>query len=95
MTTVWGRRDSINVRKVMWSLGERLPLRDGRDASDSVSSSAQYAAIDSQQTVPTIHVKDGTARESNTYVRYLCRESGDRLPYSIKRSMDHFYVTAC
>lgn len=76
MITVWGRRNSVNVQKVMWALSELGQPYDRHDVGGSFGSSAQYGAMNPQQTVPTIQDKDTTVWESNACVRYLCREYG-------------------
>ena len=76
MITVWGRRNSVNVQKVMWAIGELEQPYDRRDMGGSFGSSAEYAAINPQQTVPTIQDRDNTLWESNSCVRFLCHEYG-------------------
>ena len=76
MITVWGRRNSVNVQKGMWALGELEQPYDRRDMGGSFGSGAEYTTMNPQKTVPTIQDKDRTLWESNACVRYLCREYG-------------------
>jgi glutathione S-transferase len=78
MLKVYGRANSINVRKVLWMLGELgLPYeredwgRDYRPTSDPV-----FRAINPVGVVPVIDDGDFRLRESNTIVRYLAEKHG-------------------
>jgi glutathione S-transferase len=78
MLKVYGRANSINVRKVLWMLGELgLPYeredwgRDYRPTSDPV-----LRAINPVGVVPVIDDGDFRLRESNTIVRYLAEKHG-------------------
>jgi glutathione S-transferase len=78
MLKVYGRANSINVRKVLWMLGELgLPYeredwgRDYRPTSDPV-----FRAINPVGVVPVIDDGAFRLRESNTIVRYLADKHG-------------------
>src|SRR5262245_43436299 len=78
MLKVYGRANSINVRKVLWMLGELgLPYeredwgRNYRPTSDPV-----FRAINPVGVVPVIDDGDFRLRESNTIVRYLAEKHG-------------------
>lgn len=78
MLKVYGRANSINVRKVLWMLGELgLPYeredwgRGYRPTSDRV-----FRAINPVGVVPVIDDGDFRLRESNTIVRYLAEKHG-------------------
>jgi glutathione S-transferase len=78
MLKVYGRANSINVRKVLWMLGELdLPYeredwgRGYRPTSDEV-----FRAINPVGVVPVIDDGDFRLRESNTIVRYLAEKHG-------------------
>ena len=82
MLTVWGRRNSFNVQKVMWTIGE-LGLDhahvDAGGAAGGLDSPA-FRAMNPHGRVPVID--DGGVRvwESHAIVRYLCaRYGGGRL----------------
>jgi glutathione S-transferase len=75
---VYGRANSINVRKVLWMLGELgLPFeredwgRGYRPTSDPV-----FRAINPVGVVPVIDDGDFRLRESNSIVRYLAEKHG-------------------
>ncbi|MCP5150250.1 MAG: glutathione S-transferase family protein [Ectothiorhodospiraceae bacterium] len=74
MLHVWGRRNSINVMKVLWCLDE-LGVEYQRSEAGlqhGVVDSPEYRAMNPNGRVPTI-VDDGFVLwESNAIVRYLC-----------------------
>lgn len=79
MITVWGRRNSVNVQKVMWALGElKLDYRR-MDVSGSFGIPDDYPALNPNRTVPTITDGELTLWESNACVRYLARSYGEGL----------------
>ncbi len=76
MIKVYGRANSINVRKALWMLdevGERFEREDWgrgyRPTDDPV-----FQAINPVGVVPVIDDGDFRLRESNTIVRYLARK---------------------
>lgn len=78
MLKVYGRANSINVRKVLWMLGELgLPFeredwgRGYRPTADPV-----FRAINPVGVVPVIDDGEFRLRESNTIVRYLADKHG-------------------
>ena len=76
MITVWGRRNSVNVQKVMWTLGELGVSYERKDVAGSFGVDEAYLAMNPQGTVPTIQDGELTLFESNACVRYLAREYG-------------------
>jgi glutathione S-transferase len=73
---VYGRRNSLNVQKVMWALGE-LGLDYRRyDVGGSFGYPDEYGALNPNPLVPAL--VDGEVRmwESNACVRYLARTYG-------------------
>ena len=75
MITVLGRRNSANVQKVMWTLGELdLPY-----VRENVGGSFGYpdAYANPNQVVPSMVDGDLTVWESNACVRYLARTYGE------------------
>ena len=76
---VWGRRNSVNVQKVMWTIGELGISFKRYDVGGSFGTDNQYAIINPQKTVPTIQDGEITLWESNACVRYLCEHHGDKL----------------
>jgi len=73
MLTIWGRNNSINVQKVMWTVGQ-LGL-----AYERIDAGRQYGGLDTPEflamnpngLVPTIVDDDTMMWESNAIVRYL------------------------
>lgn len=78
MITVWGRRNSGNVQKVLWAL-EELGLPYGREpvgGSFGGNRDADYLAMNPMGLVPVIRDGDVTMFESNAIVRYLAARYG-------------------
>ena len=77
MLTVYGRANSSNVRKVLWTLDElQLPyerLDYGRGFSPTDSD--EYRQINPAQLVPALKDGDTIIGESNVIIRYLCRKT--------------------
>ena len=80
MRTLWGRKNSSNVMKVIWLLEElSLPYRRidvggpfGR------TKDADYVAMNPNSVVPTLEEEDGfTLWESNVILRYLASKHAD------------------
>jgi glutathione S-transferase len=78
MITVWGRRSSVNVQKVLWALGEAGVEFDRVTVGGSFGGldTPEYKKINPMQVVPAI--KDGTITmaESHAILRYLSRRYG-------------------
>ena len=71
---VWGRRNSVNVQKVMWAIGE-MDLRYIRhDVAGSFGVNDNYLKLNPSGTVPTIEDGELTLWESNTCIRNLARQ---------------------
>lgn len=89
MLKVWGRKNSSNVQKVMWAIGElgvayeRVDIRRECGGNDT----ADYRALNPNRLVPTIQEGDFILWESNSIVRYLAaRHSPGTLEPSDLRS---------
>ena len=76
--TVWGRRNSINVMKVMWCLNELALPHERIDVGGEfgVKNAPDYASLNPNLLVPTIRDGDFVLWESNVIVRYLCEKHG-------------------
>ncbi|MGF7161465.1 glutathione S-transferase [Rhodoligotrophos appendicifer] len=78
MLTVWGRANSINVQKVMWTIGElgleheRIPTGGSFKGTDR----PEYRAMNPGGLVPTIKDGETILWESNAIVRYLASRYG-------------------
>jgi glutathione S-transferase len=79
MLKVWGRRNSINVQKVLWVLDELDLAYERIDAGMEfgVTYTPEYLAKNPNGLVPTL--ADGAVMlwESNAIVRYLAAKHGD------------------
>ncbi|AJZ63370.1 hypothetical protein OI25_6513 [Paraburkholderia fungorum] len=81
---LYGRRNSINVQKVMWCLAE-LGLNEGRDFQ-RIDAGLQFGVVDTPEflalnpngLVPTLVDGDVVLWESNTIVRYLASSREER-----------------
>lgn len=78
MLKIWGRKNSSNVRKVLWAaqeLGLDFEAIDAGGAFGLVNE-PHYRARNPNGLVPTVEDDDLTLWESNTIVRYLCAQYG-------------------
>lgn len=73
MLKIWGRKNSINVQKVMWAVGELGIAAERIDAgmSHGIVSEPWYATYNPNRLVPTIDDGGVVLWESNVIVRYL------------------------
>ena len=76
MITVWGRRNSVNVQKVMWTLGELDMAYQRHDVAGSFGVDKAYLQLNPNGVVPTITDGDLVLYESNACVRHLARTRG-------------------
>ena len=79
MLVVWGRKNSINVQKAMWTVGELGLAHERMDVGGPFGGldTADYGALNPNRLVPTIVDGDGTAIwESHSIVRYLAARYG-------------------
>jgi glutathione S-transferase len=88
MLKVYGRANSINVRKVLWML-EELGLKYEREdwgRGFRATDDPVFRAINPVGVVPVIDDGDFRLRESNTIVRYLAEKHGraDLYPKDLK-----------
>ena len=78
MITVWGRRNSVNVQKVLWTVHE-LGIgyrRESVGGSFGGNRDADFLAMNPMGLVPVIRDGDVTMFESNAIVRYLSARYG-------------------
>ncbi|WP_213762899.1 glutathione S-transferase family protein [Caballeronia sp. dw_19] len=79
MLQVWGRRNSSNVQKVMWLIGELDLPHEHIPAGGSfgLTQSAEFLAMNPHGRVPVIKDSDGTiVWESHSILRYLAARYG-------------------
>jgi glutathione S-transferase len=78
MRRVWGRRNSINVMKVLWCLEELGLPYEHRDAGGPFGGldDPGYLALNPNGKVPTLEDEGVVVWESNVIVRYLAARYG-------------------
>ena len=76
MIVVYGRRNSLNVQKVMWALGELELDYKRHDVAGSFGFPDEYSSLNPNSVVPTIEDGNLVLWESNACVRYLARTYG-------------------
>jgi glutathione S-transferase len=90
MLVIWGRKNSINVQKVLWCCEELGLAYERRDAGGAfgVVNTPEYRHMNPNGLVPTIEDHGFVLWESNAIVRYLARKSGkgQLLPTDAHRS---------
>ena len=87
MITLWGRRNSVNVQKVLWALVElEVPYRrENIGGSFGGNKDADFLAMNPMGLVPVMRDGDVTMFESNAIVRYLAA----RFRAGVLRPSDH------
>ncbi|MDQ6619236.1 MAG: glutathione S-transferase family protein [Pseudomonadota bacterium] len=78
MLVIWGRKNSINVQKVLWCCEEMAVPYERRDAGGGfgIVNTPEYRRLNPNGLVPTIEDDGLTLWESNAIVRYLARKHG-------------------
>jgi glutathione S-transferase len=78
MLKIWGRKNSSNVQKVMWAVGELGLACDHVEIGGAFGGNREpsYLALNPNGLVPTIQDGDFVLWESNTIVRYLAAKHG-------------------
>jgi len=79
MIRIWGRKNSINVQKVMWMVGEIGLEHERIDAGGAFgrNKDPDYLKMNPNGLVPVLQDGDLTLWESNVIVRYLAARYGD------------------
>lgn len=79
MLTVWGRRNSQNVQKVMWLIGELGLEHTHIDAGSTFGGldTPEFLARNPHGKVPVIEDENGAVWESHTILRYLAAKHTD------------------
>lgn len=78
MLSVWGRRSSFNVQKVMWLIGElglkhqHIPAGGGHGIKDT----QEFRAMNPHGKVPVINDNGVVVWESHSILRYLAASYG-------------------
>jgi glutathione S-transferase len=78
MLKIWGRKNSINVQKVLWACGElALPVeRIDAGMAFGVNNTPEYKAMNPNGLVPLMSDDGFLLWESHAIVRYLARRYG-------------------
>jgi glutathione S-transferase len=73
MLKIWGRKNSANVQKVMWGIGELGLAHERIDIAGKFGMNKEpaYLALNPNGLVPTLEDDDMVLWEGNTIVRYL------------------------
>ncbi|WP_137127928.1 glutathione S-transferase family protein [Roseomonas sp. HF4] len=81
MLKVWGRVNSVNVKKVLWILDELGTPHERADAGmeHGVVDTPEYRAMNPNGRVPTIEDDGFVLWESNSILRYLAMKHGSAL----------------
>jgi glutathione S-transferase len=78
MLRIWGRRNSINVQKVMWAIGELGLAHEHIDAGGAFGGldTDEFGAMNPNRRVPVIDDDGTVVWESHAIVRYLAAKYG-------------------
>ncbi len=76
---LWGRANSVNVQKVIWTCEELGLAYDRKDAGGAfgVVDTPEYRRMNPNGRVPTLVDGDFVLWESNAIIRYLALKQGD------------------
>jgi len=92
MLRIWGRTNSVNVKKTMWCVAELGLAHERMDAGMQygVVNTPEYRKMNPTGLVPTIDDDGFTLWESHTIVRYLCAKhsAGKLWPTDLKARAD-------
>ncbi len=79
MITLWGRITSINVQKVVFTLGEAGVAFERRDVGGAYGGlqTPEYKAMNPNAMIPVLQDGDVTVWESNAIVRYVAARYGE------------------
>lgn len=78
MLKIWGRTNSVNVKKALWAAEELGVLYQRIDAGmeHAVTKTPEYMKMNPNSLVPTIDDDGFVLWESHSIVRYLCAKHG-------------------
>jgi glutathione S-transferase len=79
MITLWGRRNSMNVQKVVWALDELGLSYERHNVAGSFggTDTPEFKTMNPMGLVPVLRDGDVTMFESNAIVRYLAARYGE------------------
>ena len=80
MLTVWGRKTSVNVQKVMWLIGELDLTYERHDVGGAFGGldTPEYDAMNPHRKIPTLQDGNLTTWESEAVLRYLGSTYGEQ-----------------
>ncbi|MEA2987033.1 MAG: glutathione S-transferase [Alphaproteobacteria bacterium] len=78
MLKIWGRKNSSNVQKVMWAVGETGVAHEHTDLGGAFGGNreASFLALNPNGLVPAMQDGDVVLWESNAIVRYIASKYG-------------------
>src|SRR5215469_5110863 len=78
MLKIWGRKNSVNVQKVMWAVGELGLVHERIDAGGPFGGldTNEFHALNPNQRIPVIDDGGTVIWESHAIVRYLAMKYG-------------------
>jgi glutathione S-transferase len=78
MLKIWGRKNSANVQKAMWGIGELKLAHERIDIAGSFGGNREpgYLALNPNGLVPTLEDGEFVLWEGNTILRYLAEQHG-------------------
>ncbi len=78
MLKIWGRANSINVQKAMWTVGELGLEHERIDVAGKFGGldTPEFGAMNPNRLVPVVQDGDVTVWESNAVIRYLASRYG-------------------
>jgi glutathione S-transferase len=83
MLRIWGRKNSINVQKAMWAIGETSVAHERLDAGGPFGglNAPEFAAMNPNRLVPVINDDGLVVWESQAIVRYVAMRYGVGSPW--------------
>ncbi|MDX7991492.1 glutathione S-transferase family protein [Xenorhabdus littoralis] len=83
MLTVWGRKNSSNVKKVLWCLEElNVPYKQiDIGGTFGKLNEPEYLSMNPNSVIPCLQDDDFILWESNTIVRYIAAKFGEKTLY--------------
>ena len=87
MLKIWGRDNSVNVEKVLWTCEElNIPYqRVDAGGQFGIVDSPEYRALNPNGLVPTVEVDGLVLWESNSVVRYLAAKHSSAVLFAGNR----------
>ena len=86
MLKIWGRRNSQNVQKVLWTLGELNIAYVHHDVGSTEGDleTPEFAKMNPHSRIPVLVDNNFTIWESNSIIRYLCATYSENILWPVK-----------